>query len=241
MKPTIFSLIVVALLSGCPDVAPPTGTVVICDPSGGPATCTPQWLAAQVERWARTAAEGSRFVVVTPGGSFSQTVVGPDLRLHLPARRHERLARNEALQAMLRELAAIGPGEAVPAERNRSDLLSALSVASRLGREMRSARIMPTALRVASDGRMISGPHNFEEEVPFAEDFLTYVENSGISLSLSSFVTAEWCGLHIGPNPSGGPWTAQDAARLETLLVELMEQSGGPSLALTMACRLEEP
>jgi hypothetical protein len=219
-------------LEGCSQPIPPAHVVVICDGTGEDpgAVCTSGYLEREATRFCSSYAlsAGSTFTLVFSSGAFATTptsvpYVSPDV-LSVNANDAEEACKRAVLEHL--DFAMIPSDQ--NSTGNQSNLIAALLVGAQSARNHEDGA---AHLRLSSDGLHIGYGLDVEHKtVPTAADVLRRLEGERVTLNLSMFDNAEWCGAtNIG-------LSANRAQARDTLVKGLLLEAGIPNVRVKSTC-----
>ena len=209
-------------------VAPPLHLSVVCDATGSTmdAACNMTALLYAFDFWV---AEG----LARPGSSLSVDVVGPSREtmwtvfdLSVPDR-----SMGERIAFMLGARAQLAQLKSESFEKNGSAIVETIHAAVSKLRE-RSGRY---SLVVLSDLRQLTPEWDFEQKVPEAQIFLTWLKNTHLLSDLRD-INVRGCGMHNRRTPGRGSYTATRAAQLQETWERTFREMGAPQVNLFSSC-----
>lgn len=216
---------------GC-DTPNARAEILICEATGAsPADdCTTDMLLAKFHAGSQTMAyqPGAVFVVVTTAGTFGEAVVTRVAVTPTTFGEDPDTGRAEwenAADRVIREIRI--PSDTLDAKKNKSNLLSAVSVATAEGNNYPA---LERHLTVASDGMFISLGRSLEHDPLTADIAVDAVEASGLSWDLSGWNSISFCGWHA-VGISADAWT-----RRRAVWDALIAAGNGPAPGITTSC-----
>ena len=168
-----------------------------------------------------------------PGSSLSVDVVGPSREtmrtvfdLSVPDR-----SVGERIAFMLGARAQLAQLKSESFEKNGSAIVEAIHAAVSKLRE-RSGRY---SLVVLSDLRQFTPEWDFEQTVPQAPTFLTWLKKTHLLSDLRD-INVRGCGMHNRRTPGRGSYTATRAAQLQEIWERTFRAMGAPQVKLFSSC-----